>query len=124
MNSSLSIGYAMLGFCWVVVGCAKPAHYESSVIVSLVPEVPRYWCLGDLPITHPSRALVLVELHSSLGEGLAEVFEAFVGNFGGHNERDVIHVPSNVDTSSTVDHHLGIPRYMSAEVFFGVLHEQ
>ena len=79
------VRYAGL-FRWVVIGGKEATNYESSVVFSLVPKVPRYWSLGDLPITHPRRALVLVELHSSLCEGLTEVLETLVGYFGGHYE--------------------------------------
>jgi hypothetical protein len=94
---------------------------ESSVVFSLAPEVSRDRCLGGLPIAYPRCALVLVKFHSSFGEGLAQVFETPICDFGCHDERDVVHASPDVDAPSSVDHHLGVPRKVSAEMFLGIL---
>ena len=50
--------------------------------------------------------------------------ETLVSHFGGHYEGDVVHVPSYVDSLSSVGRHLGVPRYVSTELFFRIFHEK
>jgi hypothetical protein len=60
------VRYAGL-FGWVVICGWESAHNESPVVPGLVPEVPRYWYLGDLPITnHAVHLSWLSFIHPSL----------------------------------------------------------
>ena len=121
--ASYGIRYAGI-FGWVIVSSGKSAYNESSVVLRLVPEFSRYRGLGGLPIADPCGALILVEFHSSLGEGFAEVLKAFISYLRRHYERYVVHISSYMDTSSSVGHHLGVARNVPTEVFFRLLHEE